>query len=241
MAQAAILAECLALISDRVVSAFAKDSSALLALVDTDKKVPEVKQTDDDQEDTNSKKDKFARQLDEESNKLVLEEFVREPESRLLFVSMSGAERLTCALEVPTSIRRKAVYFLKTHAITDILRPTDLSTKVLCCEVSEAALQTLQLLSQEVFYPLLSNPSNRSGWSGPTAKDVMLRLGGFLAQLTMTVGRSKGRTILPAAPPEAFNDDSLLDQERVHILETVVVQWSHSIQVCCFSSHTSSC
>jgi hypothetical protein len=60
-----------------------------------------------------------------------------------------------------------------------------------CGEVSESSLASLSLLSHEVIYPLLSNPANRSGWSGPTSKEVMLKLSGFLASLHMTVGQSK--------------------------------------------------
>ena len=85
-------------------------------------------------------------------------------------------------------------------------------------------------LSQEVYYPLLANPSNREGWSGPTSKDIMLKLSSFLASVTMTVGQSNGQTILPPPPPEAFDEDNIPEKEREHLLETSVVRWAERMR-----------
>src|SRR6185312_8066825 len=65
---------------------------------------------------------------------------------------------------------------------------------------------------------------------GPTAKDVMLKFSNFLSNCTMTVGQAKGQTLLPSPPPEAFDEDNLVEKERVHLLETAVVQWANKIQ-----------
>ena len=88
----------------------------------------------------------------------------------------------------------------------------------------------MKLVAQEVYFPLLSNANNRLGWSGPTAKDVMLKFSNFLSTVSMTAGQSKGKTILPPAPAEAFDEDNLEVKERCQLLETSVVQWTDKIQ-----------
>ena len=128
-------------------------------------------------------------------------------------------------------VRCVAVYFVKTDRIRDQLKFNDLlSGDILSGELNEAGLQNLALISHQVYFPLLSNPANRSGWSGPTSKEVMLKFSAFLSTLTMTVGQAKGETLLPAPPPEAF-DDELDAKERAHLLETSVIDWIKQIQV----------
>jgi len=177
-----------------------------------------------------SKLEKFVKQLQDDPNKSIIDEFIVEADNRILMVFFAQGDKLQCSLEIPANIKKKAIYFLKSAKITDALKEDDFKTDVLCCEVSESVLQTLQLISQEVYYPLLSNPSNRNGWSGPTSKEIMLKLSSFLATLTLTLGESKGQTLLPYPPPEAFDEDNLAEKERMHLLETAVVQWAHKIQ-----------
>jgi dynein heavy chain len=58
----------------------------------------------------------------------------------------------------------------------------------------------------------------------------MLKFSNFLSNLTMAVGQARGQTLLPYPPPEAFDEDNLPEKERVHLLETSVVQWANRIQ-----------
>ena len=58
----------------------------------------------------------------------------------------------------------------------------------------------------------------------------MLKLSNFLSNVTMAVGQSKGQTLLPYPPPEAFDEDNLPEQEREYLLETSVVQWTKKIE-----------
>lgn len=150
-----------------------------------------------------------------------VESFLEVIDNQTLFIYFASNERVVATTEIPKQIRRKAVYFLKSKNIEkSIVKVEDLKNEVrsplplratsarawslmaaararasraqvVCGEVSESSLASLSLLSHEVIYPLLSNPANRSGWSGPTSKEVMLKLSGFLASLHMTVGQSK--------------------------------------------------
>ncbi len=103
--------------------------------------------------------------------------------------------------------------------------------EVVVAELTQSSLQTLSLLSHEVFFPLISNPANREEWSGPTSKEVIMQMNQYLSTLFVTVGQSKGKTLLPMPPPEAF-DAMLPEKERVYMLETSVKRWTDQIEVC---------
>ena len=106
----------------------------------------------------------------------------------------SGAQR--------GEVRGKGMYFIKGGAIVNALEKEDFTEgRVVSSEFNGGGapvLENLTLLSQEIYLPLLSNPANRAGWSGPTSKEVMLDFSTFLSRLTMAVGHSKGVTRTPS-------------------------------------------
>ena len=101
---------------------------------------------------------------------------------------------------------------------------------VVHCELTGASLQNLSLVSQEVVYPMLSNPANRETWSGPASKQVLAQMNGYLSSLFVTVGQAKGKTLLPLPAPDAF-DTSLPEKERVYALESAVKRWIDQVEV----------
>jgi len=172
--------------------------------------------------------EKLTRQFNEEPARSVLEEFIREPEVQTVYIFFEAGEKLGVSLT--PAMKKKGVFLLKSPRIQDVLKLDDFKQDVICCEITEQTLSNMSLTAHEIYFPLLSNPANRAGWSGPTAKDVMLKMSAFLSQCTMTVGQAKGQTLLPSPPPEAFDEDNLVEKERVHLLETAVVQWANKIQ-----------
>lgn len=174
--------------------------------------------------------DKFMKMWEAEENKSALEDFVLEPDCRLLYIYQSN-DKIVTANQVPPSLEKQAIFFIKSTKITAQLTIEDFQEKVTSSQISgQAMLDSLSLTAGEVYFPLLSNPSNRQGWSGPTSKEVMLKLSNFLSNVTMTVGQYKGQTLLPYPPPEAFDEDNLPEQEREYLLETSVVQWTKKIE-----------
>jgi dynein heavy chain len=174
------------------------------------------------------KLEKFTRHFHEESNRLVLEEFIREPEILSCYIFYETSEKLVVTLT--PAIKKKGVFLLKSKNVSDSLKLEDLKTEVIFTEITDSILQNLTLVASEVYFPLLSNPANRSGWSGPTSKEVMLKFSNFLSNCTMTLGQSRGQTLLPYPPPEAFDEDNLVEKDRIYLLETAVLQWTMKIQ-----------
>ena len=168
------------------------------------------------------------RQFADEPNRGALEEFIREPDQRTLYIYVEGSDKIV--VTAAPEMKKKGVFLLKSKRVSDALRVEDIKADVCLCECTENILQNLSLVAHEVFFPLLANPANRAGWSGPTAKDVMMKVSSFLSSVTITVGQSKGQTLLPLPAPEAFDEEALQPKERVHLLETAVIQWAGKIE-----------
>mmetsp|Transcript_17270 Transcript_17270/g.33650 ORF Transcript_17270/g.33650 Transcript_17270/m.33650 type:complete len:4514 (+) Transcript_17270:154-13695(+) len=175
--------------------------------------------------------EKFLKAYDTEEVKSGVTDFITDDTAKVLVVYQPPGYPFVATVEIPQQIKGKGVYFLKPPSITAALTLADLDESLICNEINggEQLLDNLSLVAGEVYFPLLSNPANRAGWSGPTSKEIMLSFSTFLSQLTMTVGQLHGTTTLPHPPPEAFDEDNLAEKERVHLLETSVVQWSNKI------------
>jgi dynein heavy chain len=180
----------------------------------------------------------FAKQMADtvdEHFKNLVEEFISSEEVRSIFFMRQG-DKFTASHELP-SVKKKAVYFIKSSEMdaktkeykVQEIHVESFDADIITGELTEAHLRSLELLTQEVYFPLLSNPANRGSWSGPTAKEVMLKFSNFLATVTMTAGEAKGQTILPLPPPEAFDEDNVPEKERIGLLETSVVLWTERV------------
>lgn len=178
--------------------------------------------------------EKFNAAYDaDEKTKLVIQDFCNDPDLKILLMWMPAGDRVEASTTVK-DLKNKAVYFLKSDSVVDTIGAEEFeSGAVTVSEIVGGGAETLQnlsLLAHEVFFPLLSNPANRAGWSGPTSKEVMLNISYFLSNLTITVGDSKGQTVLPYPAPQAFDEDNLPERERIHLLESAVVQWTSKLQ-----------
>ena len=98
----------------------------------------------------------------------------------------------------PGKLKRKTVYFLK--VAPGPLPKEDFDKRIVHGDLSEAALEQLSLLAQEVFLPLLCNPSNQAGWPEMVTREVMDNVYKFSASAAVTVGLTKGQTLLPVPP-----------------------------------------
>jgi dynein heavy chain len=176
-------------------------------------------------------KKKFDEMFDTEENKGLMNDFIGDNEQLLMFVYQPSFDKIVCSYSVPTVAKGKACFISRVGEAKDGSITTSNVSQLLVSELNGSdALENLAALSSEVYFPLLSNPANRGGWSGPTSKEVMLDFSSYLAHMTMTIGMSRGQTLLPYPPPEAFDEDNLAEKERVHLLESSVLQWTNKIQ-----------
>ena len=92
-------------------------------------------------------------------------------------------------------------------------------------------LQHLFETTSEVYLPLLSNAHNQQGLPEVVIKDVLDFFHRLVSSVYVTIGHSKGETLLPLPPMELPSADrASKDKERVHVLETAVVTWTKQIK-----------
>lgn len=181
--------------------------------------------------------DKFKKAFEEEGTKAAIIDWCTDSDHKLMLMNMQGSDKVIVTFDpstLPNGI--KAVCFQKSSRLVDSVDPEHFGSggEVTVSEVlggGGATLEIFSLLAQEVFFPLLSNPANRAGWSGPTSKQVMKDFGDFLSVLTIIVGDSKGKTTLPLPSPDAFDEDMVAQKDRMHMLETAVVLYAKKVQI----------
>lgn len=146
------------------------------------------------------------------------------------------------------------MYFLKT-APGSIAKDANVGARVSHGDLSDAALQQLSLLATEVFIPLLCNPANQAGWPEVVSREVVDTIYRFSSAAAVTVGLTKGQTLLPVPPvseASAEEEDGLprfdpnsprtsvvinaatertqRDLELIHVVEAAVVTWTKQIK-----------
>ncbi len=123
--------------------------------------------------------------------------------------------------------RGKTLAFLKMEP--EKLTLASLKTNVLQNDLSGMPLEHLEKVIQEVYLPLLANPANQEGWGEVASKEILDKLHGFLASVSITVGSTKGKTCLPL-PPDLSGSSAADTKERIHLLEGAVITWTKQIK-----------
>ena len=90
------------------------------------------------------------------------------------------------------------------------------------------AFEHLELISNEVFLPVLSNPTNQLKWGEVATREIMDRFYTFLSSTTILCGQVKGETRLPM-PPLDVNDTSN-GKNRISLLEGAIITWTKQIK-----------
>lgn len=99
-------------------------------------------------------------------------------------------------------------------------------------DLGDIPLEQLSAVAQEVFLPLLSNPRNQDGWPEVVTKEVLENMHKFIANVYVTIGQTKGKTLLPLPPADGpeTGDKTMRDKDRIHVLESAVVTWTRQIK-----------
>ena len=84
----------------------------------------------------------------------------------------------------------------------------DFERRLLHGDLSDAALEQLLTLAQEVFLPLLCNPKNQAGWPEVVKREVVDNMYKFSSSATVTMGLTKGQTVLPVPPVSVRPDEA---------------------------------
>ncbi|XP_067623613.1 dynein beta chain, ciliary [Eurosta solidaginis] len=105
--------------------------------------------------------------------------------------------------------RGKCVYFVRRSANIP-LTADNFRTQILCGDLPvHSKIETLSLLFDEVFQPLLECPLNRKSWPKPVQKDLQIRIKDVRNTLVEIKGKTNNRTILSLlVPPHVIKEVS---------------------------------
>ena len=136
------------------------------------------------------------------------------------------------AINPPDKFRKKTLCFLKLSE-TEI-SPDNVDAQVIYGDFGDVPLEHLSVLAQEVFLPMLTNPRNQVGWPEVITKEVVENLHKFIANVYVTIGQTKGKTLLPLPPSESDGPGQegagTSDKDQIHVLESAIVTWTRQIK-----------
>ena len=86
----------------------------------------------------------------------------------------------------------------------------------------------LELLANEVFLPILSNPQNQAKWGEVPTREIMDKFHNFLSSTTILCGQIKGETRLPMPPIDLSGPST--GKNRISLLEGAIITWTKQIR-----------
>ncbi|CAF2910762.1 unnamed protein product [Rotaria sp. Silwood2] len=142
--------------------------------------------------------DKWAKMIQiEEQNRTILD-FCEKPQPTLLVFHVNPAGNLIVGTSFPSSLKSKACFFDK-KSPEPIQRES--KEKVAAAlnfgDLSNAALEQLQIYVNDVVRPLLTTPQNREEWPEVVVTDLQKHVSDLQSQLQVVTSLVKGKILLP--------------------------------------------
>jgi dynein heavy chain len=140
------------------------------------------------------------------------------------FLMFHGDNMTACCI-MPQKINKgNSVVFCKKKPI---ILTENIDNEVFFLEIGQNPILHLEMLC-ETFLPIIANPLNQEGWGEVATKEIMDKVNGFVSNVAITVGRTRGQTILPL-PKGLSSAFDMSRKHRVSILEGAIVSWTKQI------------
>ncbi|CAM9131888.1 unnamed protein product, partial [Ectocarpus fasciculatus] len=167
-----------------------------------------------------------------------LDKALASDESKELFTQFCETEDTRC-LVVPESLKLDTVIPSKLNKGKVLLfvklRPCVLNVNTIASDIVATELggpspfEHLELLANEIFLPVLSNPQNQAKWGEVPTREIMDRFHNFLSSTTILCGQIKGETRLPM-PPIDLSSGPSTGKNRISLLEGAIITWTKQIR-----------
>ena len=183
----------------------------------------------------------FRSGLTDASSVGVFTSFFMDVKLRLMFAVLQNSGEFAFMLHPPftsssASPTFSALYFVKlsqpSYSQFTEVNPDD----VLVGTMTSNVLDHLSILSSEVIFPVLTNALSSDAVSETLSRELTSSFHQYLSQAYITLGLSRGRTLLPLPPKDSITAASIndkaasKDKERIHLLENCVVTWTRQIR-----------
>ena len=115
------------------------------------------------------------------------------------------------------------------RTVSEFSDKTPISSQIVVTEYGgPSPFEHLELLSNEVFLPILSNQLNQQRWGEVATKEIMDKFYSFLSSTTILCGQIKGETRLPMPPLDVGGAGS--GKNRISLLEGAIITWTKQIK-----------
>eukprot|EP00899_Mesostigma_viride_P009330 jgi/Mesvir1/18399/Mv14277-RA.1 len=176
----------------------------------------------------NIKAERWQKFIGTDENRIALLDFIKDPDLPCIFIFENAKGELRASKHAAGKFKKKSLYFVRLKE--EPLSNETINQDIQYGEFAEQPLEYLSAISQEVYLPLLCNPRNQDGWPEVVTKEVLDNLHKFIANIYVTIGQTKGKTLLPLPPTEGKEEKNLRDKDRIHVLESAVVTWTRQIK-----------
>uniref|UniRef100_A0A8D1IYR5 Dynein axonemal heavy chain 11 n=1 Tax=Sus scrofa TaxID=9823 RepID=A0A8D1IYR5_PIG len=181
--------------------------------------------------------EKWSQHLESEDNRQILGEFLESPGPACLVFSIAAAGQLATSHQIPRDAKHKLVYIAK--KITENTGVNDFSQTVVFGELPASSVGYVTAFLDEILVPIISNKNNHKSWSCFISQDMERHVEVMKNKMHIFRGKMLRRTLLPIPTiagnidlDQKYSETRLEPNERtiLHVLESVVIKWSHQIQ-----------
>ncbi|KAJ3090810.1 hypothetical protein HK102_002597 [Quaeritorhiza haematococci] len=172
------------------------------------------------------KNDKWKKMALAVENLETIIKFLDQPENNTILFYLTPRDDLLPAIHFPPALKKKSVYFIKTHPGTQVTEKLD--QELTMGDIMPNPLEFLSVLLEEVYQPLLTNPRNLESWPEVVANDVIRHFHNLNGAVFVISGKAKGKTMLPL--PHGARAITEADKSILHTLESAVIDWTHQIK-----------
>ncbi|XP_047352693.1 dynein beta chain, ciliary-like [Vespa velutina] len=183
------------------------------------------------------KADAWMKLLGSEDLKDIILKFFNIPSNMILTIQLTSAGALIPFLGIESPSRVKSSYFIKREPIK--ITKYNYREMLILGDMAPKPIEEADVLIEEVYLPILTNPINHTGWPLIAKEDVKKHVYDLRSLLYQIKGKMFGETILsmPIDIEKIFeeewklqqNDDVQFNVKLRSNIESIIIKWTSQI------------
>ncbi|XP_070583565.1 dynein axonemal heavy chain 11 isoform X3 [Erythrolamprus reginae] len=182
------------------------------------------------------KEDKWSKFLEEEPNQKLVTDFLESNRPAFLAFYISVAGGLTVETKIPSVIKHKLVWVMKTE---NCIGTENYKEDLRLSELSGIPLEHVMVFLEKVVVPVLSSKKNNGSWPHVISQDMERHIEIIKNKTYVMNGIVSGKILLPLPTIATKTDlqdictenkESSEIRSVLHEIESMVIKWSHQIK-----------
>ncbi|CAH1797693.1 unnamed protein product [Owenia fusiformis] len=174
----------------------------------------------------------LKQMIQNDENRLAFHEFINNEDVRRLFVFIRPPKQIIASLQPPHDLTFKSIFFMKCGSGNKITKE-NIREEVYYTDCSDVPLEHIELLTREVYLPLLCIDQSHASALGINADKLMDVLHRLMATVEVAQGHIEGQIVLPFPSIEVLAEAAANPSRRgavLHVLESTVIGWIKQIK-----------